>query len=181
MLHGEVHGALEALDAGVDHLPRQPPERLLDVQVEVGVVQVVVPQPCRIGSHERSRSETHRQSDQGNRKQNDEIQREPGRGSRPVVSDPGWITVFPEARGDGVHVEARQRVAARVHQPVGQRVHQRRHGGGRRRDREPLPRLVRRRRDALLSFASSLLGQKRRRGAGGGRAWTRSWAVGFGN
>jgi hypothetical protein len=29
-----------------------------------------------------------------------------------------------------VHVEARERVAARVHQPVGQRVHQRRHGGG---------------------------------------------------
>jgi len=46
MLHGEVHGALEALDAGVDHLPRQPPERLLDVQVEVRVVQVVVPEPC---------------------------------------------------------------------------------------------------------------------------------------
>ena len=50
MLHGEVHGALEALDAGVDHLPRQPPERLLDVQVEVRVVQVVVPQPFCIGS-----------------------------------------------------------------------------------------------------------------------------------
>jgi len=50
VLHGEVHGALEALDAGVDHLPRQPPERLLDVQVEVRVVQVVVPQPFWIGS-----------------------------------------------------------------------------------------------------------------------------------
>ena len=44
MLHGEVHGALEALDAGVDHLPGQPRERLLDVQIEVGVVQIVVPQ-----------------------------------------------------------------------------------------------------------------------------------------
>jgi hypothetical protein len=43
MLHGEVHGTLEALDAGVDDLPRQPPERLLDVQVEVRVIQVVVP------------------------------------------------------------------------------------------------------------------------------------------
>lgn len=50
MLHGEVHGALEALDAGVDDLPRQPPERLLDVQVEVRVVQVVVPQPFWIES-----------------------------------------------------------------------------------------------------------------------------------
>jgi hypothetical protein len=44
VLHGEVHGALEALDARVDHLRWQPPERLLDVQVEVGVVEVVVPQ-----------------------------------------------------------------------------------------------------------------------------------------
>ena len=50
MLHGEVHGALEALDTGVDHLPRQPPERLFDVQVEVRVVQVVVPQPFWTGS-----------------------------------------------------------------------------------------------------------------------------------
>jgi hypothetical protein len=87
MLHGEVHGALEALDAGVDHLPRQPPERLLDVQVEVGVVQVIVPQPCWIGSpdrtHARSRPKTRRQSDERNKKENDEIQREPGRGSGP--------------------------------------------------------------------------------------------------
>ena len=45
MLHGEVHGALEALVAGVDHLPREPRQRLLDVQVVVRVVQVVVPKP----------------------------------------------------------------------------------------------------------------------------------------
>jgi hypothetical protein len=45
VLHGEVHGALEALDAGVNHLRGQPPERLLNVHLEVGVVQVVVPQP----------------------------------------------------------------------------------------------------------------------------------------
>ena len=32
MLHGEVSGALEALDAGVDHLPGHPRKRLLDVQ-----------------------------------------------------------------------------------------------------------------------------------------------------
>ena len=44
VLHGEVSGALEALDAGVDHLPRQPPERRLDFQIEVRPVQIVVPQ-----------------------------------------------------------------------------------------------------------------------------------------
>jgi hypothetical protein len=44
VLHGEVHGALEALDAGINHLPGQPRERLLDVQIEVRVVQIVVPQ-----------------------------------------------------------------------------------------------------------------------------------------
>lgn len=48
MLHGEVHGALEALVAGVDNLPGQPPERLLDVQLKVRVVQIVVPQPLKI-------------------------------------------------------------------------------------------------------------------------------------
>ena len=46
MLHGEVHGPLQALVAGVHHLPRQPRQRLLDVQVVVRVVQVVVPEPC---------------------------------------------------------------------------------------------------------------------------------------
>jgi hypothetical protein len=53
-----------------------------------------------------------------------------------------------------VHVEARERVAARVHQPVRQRVHHRRHGGRR---REPLPRLLRRRRDAVVLQTFSLL------------------------
>jgi len=46
VLHGEVHGPLQALVAGVHHLPRQPRQRLLDVQVVVRVVQVVVPEPC---------------------------------------------------------------------------------------------------------------------------------------
>lgn len=46
VLHGEVHGPLQALVAGVHHLPRQPRQRLLDVQVMVRVVQVVVPEPC---------------------------------------------------------------------------------------------------------------------------------------
>jgi len=59
MLHGEVHGALEALDTGVDHLPRQPPERLFDVQVEVRVVQVVVPQPFWIGSPDHTHAAQH--------------------------------------------------------------------------------------------------------------------------
>ena len=36
MLHREVHGALEALDAGVDHLHGNPRGRLLDVQIEGG-------------------------------------------------------------------------------------------------------------------------------------------------
>ena len=56
-----------------------------------------------------------------------------------------------------MHVEARERVAARVHQPVRQRVHHRRHGGRR---REPLPRLLRRRRrrrDAVVLQTFSLL------------------------
>lgn len=76
MLHGEVHGALEALDAGVDHLPRQPPERLLDVQLEVGVVQVVVPEPFGTGSPDHTRAsdpKPHRRSDQGDKKKNDGI------------------------------------------------------------------------------------------------------------
>lgn len=46
VLHGEVHGPLQALVAGVHHLSRQPRQRLLDVQVMVRVVQVVVPEPC---------------------------------------------------------------------------------------------------------------------------------------
>jgi hypothetical protein len=54
VLHGEVHGALEALVAGVHHLPRQPRQGLLDVEVVVGVVQVVVPEPC---AHQNPRSE----------------------------------------------------------------------------------------------------------------------------
>lgn len=49
VFHGEVHGALETLDAGVDHLGGEPPERLLDVEVEVGIVQVVIPQPYGSG------------------------------------------------------------------------------------------------------------------------------------
>ena len=36
MLHREVHGAHEALDAGVDHLHGHPREHLLDVQIEGG-------------------------------------------------------------------------------------------------------------------------------------------------
>jgi hypothetical protein len=43
MLHGEVHGALEVLDAGVDHLPGKSRKCLLDVQIEVRVVQIVTP------------------------------------------------------------------------------------------------------------------------------------------
>jgi len=140
MLHGEVHGALEALDTGVDHLPRQPPERLFDVQVEVRVVQVVVPQPFWIGSpdHTHAAQPPFRS---GEREEKDEI----AKGARWDRGQIGsGVTVFPEARGDGVHVEARERVAARVHQPVGQRGHHRRHGGGgllrpaRRRDALPL-------------------------------------------
>ena len=45
MLHGEVHGALEALVARVHDLPRQPIQRLLHVQIVVRVVQIVVSQP----------------------------------------------------------------------------------------------------------------------------------------
>jgi hypothetical protein len=118
MLHGEVHGALEALDAGVDHLPRQPPERLLDVQVEVGVVQVIVPQPCWIGSPDR----THAADPKRAASQMKGTRRKMTKSKGSPAEDQGrlgsGITVFPEARGDGVHVEARERVAARVHQPV---------------------------------------------------------------
>lgn len=130
MLHGEVHGALEALDAGIDHLPRKPPERLLDVQVEVGVVQVVVPQPCWIGSPDHTHAADPKRAVRqikGTRRKMTKSEGNPAQGRGRLGSG---ITVFPEARGDGVHVEARERVAARVHQPVGQRVHQRRHGGG---------------------------------------------------
>jgi hypothetical protein len=58
VLHGEVHGALEALDAGVNDLRGQPPERLLNVHLEVGVVQVVVPQPYGSTAPFRSRTQT---------------------------------------------------------------------------------------------------------------------------
>ena len=91
MLHGEVHGALEALDAGVDHLPRQPPERLLDFHVEVGVVQVVVPEPCWIESPDHTHAADPKRTTsqiKGTGRKNDEIQREPRRGSR-AISDPG--------------------------------------------------------------------------------------------
>lgn len=54
VLRGEVHGALEPLVVGVHHLPRQPRQGLLDVEVVVGVVQVVVPEPC---AHQNPRSE----------------------------------------------------------------------------------------------------------------------------
>lgn len=52
MLHGEVHGPLQPLVTGVHHLPRQPRQRLLDVQVVVRVVQVVVSEPCTDGNKE---------------------------------------------------------------------------------------------------------------------------------
>ena len=69
-------------------------------------------------------------SDQENEKKRTRSRR--AHGGIEARSDPG-VTVFPEARGDGVHVEAGERVAARVHQPVRQHGHHRRHGGG---DRE---------------------------------------------
>jgi hypothetical protein len=125
VLHGEVHGALEALDAGVNHLRGQPPERLLDVQLEVRVVQVVIPQTYGSTAPPfRSRTQTI-------------IEEAGSRDQGPIRSDrdgsAGLLTVFPEARGDGVHVEARERIAARVHKPLRQRGHHRRHGGWRRR------------------------------------------------
>lgn len=46
MLHGEVHGALETLVTGVNDLTWQPIERFLDVQIVVGIVQIVVAEPC---------------------------------------------------------------------------------------------------------------------------------------
>jgi len=84
VLHGEVHGPLQALVARVHHLPRQARQRLLDVQVVVRVVQVVVPEP-----------------------------------------------VFAEAGGDGVPVEARQWVPARVHEPRREPGEHPREGSGR--------------------------------------------------
>ena len=88
MLHGEVHGALEALDTGVDHLPRQPPERLLDVQVEVRVVQVVVPQPFWTGSPDHTHTQHNLHSDQENEKKRTRSRRE--HGWIEARSDPGY-------------------------------------------------------------------------------------------
>jgi hypothetical protein len=88
VLHGEVHGTLEALDAGVDHLPRQPTERLLDVQIEVGVVEVVVPQSCWIGSPDH----THAEDPERAASQSEAIAE--GDGQRvEAVSDP-WLPYF---------------------------------------------------------------------------------------
>jgi hypothetical protein len=66
VLHGEVHGALEALDAGVDHLPGQPRERLLDVQIEVRVVQIVVPQTFESSQIHTSPSDRRFRAENGN-------------------------------------------------------------------------------------------------------------------
>jgi hypothetical protein len=166
MLHGEVHGALEALDAGVYHLPRQPPERLLDVQVEVRIVQVVVPQPFWIGSpdHTYAAQPPFRSGEQ---EEKDEIAKGARRDRGQIGSG---VTVFPEARGDGAHVEARERVAARVHQPVRQRGHHRRHGGGAREVSYVL-------RGGGMRFplASSLLWERR---SGGGRGCGRGLGPG---
>jgi len=90
VLHGEVHGTLEALDACIDHLHGKPPERLLDVQVEVGVVQVVVPQPCWIGSPDHTHAEDPKRTAsqiKGTRRKMTKSRREPGRIE--AVSDPG--------------------------------------------------------------------------------------------
>ena len=69
-----------------------------------------------------------------------------------------------------MHVEARERVAARVHQPVGQRGHHRRHGGGG---------LLRpaRRRDALPLRLLAFVGEEERLWAW---VWTRSRAEAYG-
>lgn len=45
VLHGEVHGALETLVTRVHNLPGQPIQSLLDIQIVVGVVQIVVSKP----------------------------------------------------------------------------------------------------------------------------------------
>lgn len=42
MLHGEVHGALDSLIAGVHYLPGQPIQGLLYIQIVVGVIQIVI-------------------------------------------------------------------------------------------------------------------------------------------
>lgn len=44
VLHGEIHGTLETLVTGVDHLPRQPVQGLFDVHVVILIVRIVVPQ-----------------------------------------------------------------------------------------------------------------------------------------
>ena len=67
MLHGEVHGPLEALFAGVHYLPRQPRQRLLDVQVMVRVIQVVVPEPCADHDNEETAQDRRRTSLAGSR------------------------------------------------------------------------------------------------------------------
>lgn len=42
VLHGEVHGALDSLIAGVHYLPGQPIQGLLYIQIVVGVIQIVI-------------------------------------------------------------------------------------------------------------------------------------------
>ncbi|MCA2146136.1 hypothetical protein LDJ78_24815, partial [Citrobacter portucalensis] len=45
VFHGKVHGTLETLVTSVDDLFRQPPQRLLNVQIVVRIVEIIVPQP----------------------------------------------------------------------------------------------------------------------------------------
>ena len=45
MLHGEVHGAFQTLVARVDYLPGEAIQSLLDIQIVVGIVQIVVSKP----------------------------------------------------------------------------------------------------------------------------------------
>ena len=71
-----------------------------------------------------------------------------------------------------MHVEAGERVAARVHQPVRQHGHHRRHGGG---DREVS--FVLRGGGMRFPFASSLLWEKERRRRW---AWVRTRSLGQG-
>jgi len=107
VLHGEVHGPLEALVAGVHHLPRQPRQRLLDVQVMVRVIQVVVPEPCAADNKKETDQDRWRTSLAGSR----------GRLTRLAGRRRRERTVFAEAGRDGVPVEARERVPPRVHEP----------------------------------------------------------------
>lgn len=45
VLHGEVHGALETLVTRVHYLSGQTFQSLLDIQIVVGIVQIVVSKP----------------------------------------------------------------------------------------------------------------------------------------